>query len=121
MTILSSRPAATIVRIRHRIRPRERGRRPLYVRETAEEPTTRGQRIIGAVLLVVVVVGLVVDPLMTLRVLVALSLAFSIAYLGLRVTLVLAAGRYRFPRGSRCRRRSCRATRRCTRCTTRHT
>ncbi|WP_395657173.1 glycosyltransferase [Nocardioides sp.] len=97
MTILSSRPAATIVRIRHRIRPRERGHRPLYVRETAEEPTTRGQRIIGAVVLVAVVIGLVVDPLVTLRVLVALSLAFSIAYLGLRVTLVLAAGRYRFP------------------------
>lgn len=83
-----------ITAMRH-VRRQPRG--AVYVRETAETTVTGPQKAVGAVVLVAFAIGLLVDALTTLRCLVALGLAFSAAYLGFRVLLVLVAGRYRFP------------------------
>lgn len=76
---------------------RRQDRHAAYVRETAQTTVVRRQKVAAAVAGAVLLVGLVLDALLTLRTLVALTLAFSAAYLGFRALLVLVAGRYRYP------------------------
>ena len=76
---------------------RRQPRAAVYVRETAHTTVTGPQKVAGAVVLLVITIGLLVDALVTLRTLVALGLAFGAAYLAFRTLLVVVAGRYRFP------------------------
>lgn len=71
--------------------------RPLYVRQTAERTLSAGQRAFGAAAAVVLVLGLLLDTLLTLRVIVGLMLGFSTAYFALRMVLVRYGSKHRFP------------------------
>lgn len=72
-------------------------RRPVYLRQTAQRTLSGGQRAFAAVAVGVLVLGLLVDDILTLRVVVGLVLAFSTLFLALRFVLVHASGRRRYP------------------------
>ena len=91
---MATRTGDAIVAARRRGRA---GRRPVYLRQTAERTLSGGQRVFGALALLVIAVGLLLDDLVTVRLLVLAQLTFSAAFVTLRCVLVLAGSRRRFP------------------------
>lgn len=73
------------------------GRGPVYVRQTAQRSLSTGQRAFAGASVTTLAVALTLNTLLTLRVLIAVLVVFSAAYLALRCVLVLAAFRHPFP------------------------
>ena len=77
--------------------PAPGNRRPVYHRETAQQTLSRGQRVVGTVVLVAYSVWLLADLMTALRALVVVLLFFSAAHLTLRFVLVFAGRKPTFP------------------------